>query len=180
MKTLLFIYLMLVLCLSVKAQKLEKPRIDKITGDTTYETSRERICTNTGFFGSDILFVTFNKVKGNIIASFHILRTNANSHIFSINKGNRAIIKYKDGTTTILNAIVSQIADGNVSSYGNIVTSDVQVDGLYDITTNDVNSLIKNDLTIIRIETSVGNIDYEINAKHSAVINKCVSLISGK
>jgi hypothetical protein len=163
MKTLLFIYLMLVLCLSVKAQKLEKPRIDKITGDTTYETSRERICTNTGFFGSDILFVTFNKVKGNIIASFHILRTNANSHIFSINKGNRAIIKYKDGTTTILNAIVSQIADG-----------------LYDITTNDVNSLIKNDLTIIRIETSVGNIDYEINAKHSAVINKCVSLISGK
>jgi len=176
MKTVLTI-LLGILCLSVKAQKLEKPRIDKITGDTTYETVRERICTNTGFFGSDILFVTFDKVKGNVIMRFHILRTN--SHIFSISRDSKAIIKYSNGTITTLNAIVSQIGDGNVSSYGTIVTSDAQVDGFYDISTNDANLLKKNDISIIRIETSMGNIDYEINPKHSAIINKCISLIAG-
>jgi len=170
---------LIALAMSSLAQKMQKPIIDKITGDTTWRTSRERICTKTNFLGSDILFTYALKTKATTLLAFSLINGQG-PIIFSINEGNKAILKLKDGKIITLTSLVSRTSDIDFAMIGGIDASSSSNLAFYKID-NDAITVLKNGkIAVIRIETSKGNFDYEIKDRNSEIIGKSLALIIGK
>jgi len=173
-----FIFLLICFaCIIVRAQKLQKPIIDKITGDTTWQTSRERLAAKTNFWGSDILFTYAFKTKQRPFLAFSLLNGQG-IKIFSINEGNKAIIKMSDGKIISLSAVTSRTSDVDVAFIGNIDTSTSTNLAFYKISVEDLTVLLSGKMSVVRIETSKGNFDYDIKEKNSEVVSKLLSLLN--
>ena len=179
MKKYILIALMAVLAFNANAQKLEKPMIDKLTGDTTWETSQEKISSNMQMMSlsQENLYLSSAKIPHvGYCLTFKILNANGIT-VFSINKGNRVYLKLSDKTIDTLINNLDVISETDVKSSSNVVgTAYVLV-----ILNKDNRDRLKSaTVELIRFETSKGNFDYEIKPKNSAIINKEIGLIESK
>lgn len=165
---------MLTIC---KAQKLRKPDIDKITGDTTLLTYSEKIGSAGSFWGVDYLYVDLGKYKGYYFLDFKMIKSDAKAIVFSIDKDNHAILKLADNTVLTIQSVSDVISDSKVSTYGSITTSSSQAEATYMLNEESLNALKKTQVSIIRIETSKGNFDYEIKERYAGMIQKMIQLI---
>jgi hypothetical protein len=160
------------------AQKLEKPEVDKITGDTTFSTSKNKIGSETALWGADILFVSASKLKAGYMLVFYLAKSGNRSTVYSINKGGRAILKLKGNDLVNLEAVSSEISKTQYSSFNGIITSANSTISGYVLIDENLNKLLSNQIAVIRIETSEGNVDFTIKDKNSDIIKNQLLLLS--
>ena len=156
-------------------QKLEKPVIDKITGDTTISTSKERLVTNVNLVSSDVLYIRLVKSKGKYFANFQIYKNSP--VIFSVNKGDKAIIKLTDNSLVTLYSVDDLLSDNRVTSYGSNILNDTKGSMFYLLQPADIEALKKTGVSVVRLETSKVNFDYDVKPKNADLIIKSLQLI---
>ncbi|WP_074487658.1 hypothetical protein [Mucilaginibacter polytrichastri] len=167
---------------TAKAQKLEKPSIDKMTGDTTFKTTAERIYTSISWSGgeTDILYSYAAKVKGDKFLILHINITNGkHSSVFAINKGSKTYLKLFDGSIIEMQPGTNEISEGQVFPGGLGLNPNTRGDAypIFELSPNLIDKLKSSEIKMIRIETSNGNMDFELKDKNSKVIAKEIELI---
>jgi hypothetical protein len=166
----------------VSAQKLLKPGVDKISGDTSWSTSVEKLYFHGNFLTAQGDAVTFQLIKF----------SNTNSEVFvlspqslnmgeelSIVKNQKAYLKFSDNTIIILTSSTND--DGN-SKYSIIAHNAVQrssASGYYNLSNSDIAKLKTTSLVFLRIETSEGNFDCDIKPKNAGILKKAIVLING-
>lgn len=155
--------------ITADAQKLERPRIDKITGDTTFET-KEEVLANPftmvrHYLGSGIL-----KGSGNYVLYFH-LKEGGDAPYYVL-QGFKATIKFTDGKLIQLTAVADEY-----SSYKPVVTESTIS---YHLTDSDLEALKSGKISVIRVETSGAPLDFDIKDNKADMIKKQLELISKK
>ena len=162
----------------VSAQKLLKPNIDKISGDTTWLTSKEKLYLHGNYLtgqGEGVL-CWVEKSKGIKVLGLNPQTVNQRD-VFSIPKGQKAYLKLGDNTTITLNSLTSDIGNSHVGIAGDYVISGGSAIGFYVLTDEAVQKIKANPVVFVRIETSTGNFDCDIKSKNAELIKKQLELI---
>ncbi|HVW98606.1 MAG TPA: hypothetical protein VHA56_21745 [Mucilaginibacter sp.] len=173
MKKYILMAAMAVITLSASAQKLEKPDIDKISGDTTY-TVKEQMLANPFQVRGHYLGGNMVKGKRYYMIRFHVKE--GLGDYYSVYKGDKAVIKFADGTIINIFATFDEHASMTGSGLAEMSESFLY----YDLTDDDVKYLTEKKLAVVRIITSKDFYDFEIKDKHADVIQKQMLLLAGK
>ena len=164
------------LATAVLAQKLEKPEIDKIKGDTTWKTSDERIYTQLGFATGRLLYVYMQKIGTSYVLCFRIDNMNG-PRVWSVGPANITNIKFTDNSVLDLKPDAGGDARVTYGSQADRVINLVY----YRLENEDIEILKTKSVSIIRIATDgAANFDYEIKPKNSDLIKKDLELILTK
>jgi hypothetical protein len=174
MKKLFSTLFLLSLVFSISAQKMQTPKVDKLTGDTVWQTTTEKLFSKPSFSGTvgEQLYVSAAKIKSIYILSFSI-QTGKTSY-FSVDEGQKIYLKLKNDTTlTLVNNTNSTSAYAAIS-YGSNTHCN------YPISTEVINKLVMSDVQFVRLEYSDGKFHYDIKDKFSSVLKRLVLLIKEK
>jgi hypothetical protein len=183
MKNLLLILLLFCSGL-VSAQQLSKKKVDPKTGDTTQFT-RERTLYNptinyildlTNFIGWRIEKISAKEHQGDTILLFLRIVPGKN---FQLSKDSSLIhITFADGHTHNFKAdSVWEFQYGGLE-YTSPKSSNIDIFATYALTPADINALIAQPVTALRLHTSVGPVDYSISHKNAVKIQKILEGIS--
>lgn len=174
MKKQILIVGLLLLTLNLFSQKLKSPLVDKISGDTTWITSSEKLFAKASFSGTvgEQLYVSVGKTK-DIYLLFFSVQTGKSS-VFSVEEGQKVYIKLKNDTVVTLVNIQNTVSKSNAISYGSNSNS------YYQITNHDIEKFSSSNVQFIRIEHSDGIFEYDIKEKFSEAIKSLVLLIKQK
>lgn len=172
MKKIVLFLLTALFTLTANAQKLEKPKIDKITGDTTLETKSETLYNKFSLV-LDYLSVSTSKVLNRYFLDFKVMK--GISIVFTTDKGDKAIFKLADGKLIEVYTINSSVSSFT-SSAGGVSQSYIS----YLLTNDDITALKSQKIAVIRIITSKGQFDYELASGKADIIQKQLNLITGK
>jgi hypothetical protein len=170
-------YVIIVACLPIlaSAQKLVKPDVDKLTGDTTYKTSFEDISDNNTVRGTDELSCSAMVKNNKYALFFYIYSGNTKSSLFSIHKGSSLTVKLVNDSTITLWSLTDRTSTPlKVSPHRNACS------GLYILSTDEISALKNNPITDIKIKTSNGVLDYELKDKKSLSISKQITLLTNR
>lgn len=170
----------LLLPLIVSAQKLLKPDVDKISADTTWATSEEKLYFHGNFFTVQGEAVTFQVMKfsnsnGEVLA-LSPQSLNMGEEL-SIGKNQNAFLKLSDNTIITLR---SETDDDGYSAYTFIAHNPVQSTNtiaFYALPDAAIEKIKTFRLVFLRIETSEGNFDCDIKPKNAAKLVKAIELI---
>lgn len=177
-KNLLAILLLIFICFYANAQKLEKPIVDKITGDTTLATKSEvlqnKFSIVTDYLSCNIIKFSPVKIKGFYNISFKVMK--GLNMVVSSEPGNKAIFKLKDGRLIEVSTKLQSYSSYDPSQAGGILTLNI----LYELTDEDVINLKSLPIAVIRLETSKGPFDYELSGSKAEIIKKQLDLVTKK
>jgi hypothetical protein len=177
MKKLLLI-LFLFLPFIVSAQKLLKPNIDKISGDTVWSTSTDKLYLHGNYLTQQGEAVQCFVVKiHNVHILYMIPQTLNEQSVFSIDKGQKAYLKFSDKSLITLTNDKYKISDANVFEAGNTVNDKGSITVSYILTDDDIKIINNADLTFVRFETSNSNFDCDIKPKFAELIRKQIALV---
>ncbi|MDO3642566.1 hypothetical protein [Mucilaginibacter sp. L3T2-6] len=171
MKKYILIIITTILSLSANAQKLEKPIIDKITGDTTFSTKTE-VLANPFALIQHAITVSTIRTKNEVLLSFHL--KDALNIYYSVLKGDTTVIKFTDGRLLKITAALdshSSFLSGGTLTY---VGSDIY----YALSGQEMDILKNKKIAFIRIMTSKGAFDYDIKNGKSEIVKKQLELIT--
>lgn len=160
------------------AQKLKKPTIDKITGDTTYSTNVFKLGQNASFFGADIVTCSLMKTKAGMSLLCSILKTGSKSDVFSIREGDNIVIRMKDGKVVTIPATVGGISKTSFSSYGSVHTSSNEITVAYTLSSDAIKDLSAGPVSVVRFESTIGHIDFDIKDKNSEALKSGLALLN--
>jgi len=151
------------------AQKLEKPIIDKFSGDTTQFTNEN---TLTNKFDLIVNYLSCRAMKVNTLyeIGFHILK--GSTGYYAIHKGDKCYIKFDNGDIITLFSSDDYSSNTRYSSYG----SSYESTPWFVLKQDDIDKLKNGKVTTIRIVTTVAPFDYDIKDKNSEIIKKELSL----
>jgi hypothetical protein len=171
-KLLLIIIVMLPFVSS--AQKLTKPAIDKLTGDTTWSTSKEKLYLHgnylTGQGEGVVCWIRSYKGSKSLIVN---IQTTNQKNFPTMVTGGKAYFKLADNSTVTLTCSAN---DYSISG-SNVVIAGTAF-GLYDLSTQDIAKLSSANLTFLRVETTTGNFDCDIKAKNAEMFKKQFPLVA--
>lgn len=173
MKKYIIIAAISALALSANAQKLDKPRIDKISGDTTLLT-KEQTLANPFTIPGHYLAGSLTKGKDYYLLNFHL--KDGMDIQYSVLNGDKAIIKFADGKLLEIKAIGDTYS--SLISYASPAVAESFL--AFDLTDSDVAELKNGKIAVVRIYTSMGPFDYDIKDGKGEVIKKQLALISKK
>lgn len=173
MKKYILIVAIAITAFNAKGQKLDKPDIDKITGDTTLRT-KIQVLANPFAIIQHAITANIAKTKNFMLLYFHL--QDGMDIYYSISRGDKAIIKFTDGKLLEISAAID--AHSSIISYGSPVATGCDVS--YDLTDGDIETLKNNKISVIRIETTKGPFDYDIKDGKSEIIKKQLELITKK
>jgi len=171
MKKYIFMIAAMLLAFKVEAQKLQKPVIDKITGDTTQETKEEPLQSKLSL-SLHLIGCSIFKGRGEYLLYFH-LKEGGKWH-FGTEEGDQAIIKFTNGKLIQLNPVGEH--NSKIMFDATPVFTDASFP--YGINNDDIDQLKNNKIAVIRINTSSGAFDYEISDARSEIIKKQLELIT--
>ncbi len=173
MKKYIITALIAIAAFSVKAQKLEKPVIDKISGDTTWLAKEQTLANPFTIPGH---FLAGNIVKGkNYWAIYFHLRDGLDIHYY-VSKGDKAIIKFADGKLLEILSIFN--AHSSIIPYATPPVAESFLG--FDLPEEAISALENGKISVIRIQTSKGDFDYDIKDSKSEIIKKQLELIAKK
>ena len=173
MKKYVFMMMLGLGVLNAKSQKLEKPFVDKITGEVSIAAKPE-VLSNKLALVRYYLAAYVVKGRGYWLLDFN-LKDNIGQYYYVL-KDDHAIIKFSDGKLLEISALSGGQCTTAVSEYGSSSESDIS----YSLTDDDVAALKNGKISVIRIMTSVGAFDYDISDKKSEIIKKQLELMDGK
>jgi hypothetical protein len=156
------------------AQKLLKPVVDKLTGDTTWSTSKEKLYLHgnylTGQGEAVVCWIWSYKGSKSLVLN---LQTTNKENFPTMTAGGKAYFKLADNSTVTLTCSANdyRISGSNVAVAGSAF-------GMYDITPEDIAKLSTGTLTFLRVETTAGNFDCDIKSKNAEMFKKQFPLIA--
>lgn len=164
-----FTILLFFIVVNCFSQKSVRVIVDKITGDTLLITGLDKLYSKASFSGTvgEQLKSAVSKSKSGIALTLWV--QTAKSSIFSVDTGDKAIIKLENDEVITLNLLQDVVSDYSEISYGSKSMSH------YILTEKDIKSLSSSDVKIIRIESSLGNLDYELKEKFKGTIKNQLS-----
>ncbi|QXV66889.1 hypothetical protein INP83_07350 [Mucilaginibacter sp. 21P] len=167
MKKLLLI-LILFIPFTVSAQKLLKPTVDKLTGDTIWSTSKEKLYMHGNYLtGQGEAVVCFLKsTKGAKGLVLNIQSTNQAKFPVFVKEG-KANFKLADGSIVTLTCV-----SDDYSISGSTVAIAGSSFGLFGLSPADIEKLSTQNITFIRLETTAGNFDCDIKTKNAEMFKK--------
>jgi hypothetical protein len=162
-----------------KAQKMEKPQVDKFTNDTTYFTSTEKIAGGNGAFSTsnEDIKVYLSRVKGSVYLHFIVELSVTYYHQFQVSSGNNVILKLADNSIINLKNIASvqarregggTLATGRMCWIADIYSQPDQADAA---------KILSSAVAAIRVQTDEGNLDLDIKPKNAETLQKMFQLI---
>ncbi|WP_259066678.1 hypothetical protein HDF24_21620 [Mucilaginibacter sp. X4EP1] len=167
----IFIIAVMLLAFNAGAQKLQKPMIDKISGDTTLMTKEEplqsKLSLSLHLIGCSIL-------KGRGVYLLYLHSKEAGEWDFVVQDGYAAVIKFTNGKLLQLNPVGQNYS--KIMYDATPVFSDADI--AYGISNDDIDQLKNNKVAVIRINTSVGSFDYSVSDARSEIIKKQLDLIT--
>lgn len=170
----LLLTIIVLMPLALFAQKLTKPVVDKLTGDTTWSTSKEKLYLHgnylTGQAEGIVCWVSSFKRSKSLILN---LQTTNQRNYPTMNSGSKAYFKMADNSTVTLTCSAN---DYGISG-SNVVVSGSAF-GLYDISAEDIAKLSAGKLTFIRVETTAGSFDCDIKPKNAEMFKNQFALIT--
>jgi len=150
--------------MSVSAQKKLKYDIIKSTGDTLFRTSEKRLYTHAG--GSkalgEILESTVYKSKNGISLAIDIQTGRTNT--FTIKEGSRIQLKQKNGESVSLYANSYNSSRNSLLGYGCTMLV------FYRVSKKDITQLKSSPIDFIVIQSSTGDMDYQLKEKAGDII----------
>lgn len=171
-KTVLIIFMLLPFVVS--AQKLLKPSIDKLNGDTVWSTSKEKLYLHGNYLtgqGEGVV-CWVRSYKGSKSLVLNIQTTNQKNYPTMV-AGSKASFKLAD------NSIVTLTCSNNdYSMSGSSVAIAGSAYGMYDIAAEDISKLTTGNLVFLRVETTTGNFDCDIKPKNAEMFKKQFLLIA--
>jgi hypothetical protein len=171
MKKYILIALEALTVLCAKAQKLEKPKIDKITGDTTLSTKEQALANPFTLPGH---YLAGNIMKGkNYWAMYFHLKDGMDLHYYVL-KGDKAIIKFTDGKLLEISAAID--AYSSIVPYATPPVTEIFL--VFDLTNEDITALENGRIAVVRINTSQGPFDYDIKDSKAEIFKKQLELIT--
>jgi hypothetical protein len=173
------------LCLpfTVSAQKLLKPNVDKISGDTTWSTSKEKLYFHANYLTSQGEAVEcWVEQIGKLKAKALVLnpQTTNLSKAFSILKDQKAYLKLSDNTTITLVSATYDYGTVNAGYAGDHLLTKGAAIAFYTLSDSDIEKIKSSPLTFLRIQTTNGDFDCDIKPKFSEVIKKEIELFENK
>ncbi|MBB5396186.1 hypothetical protein [Mucilaginibacter sp. AK015] len=173
MKKLLLVIIVLFPFVS-SAQKLTKPAIDKLTGDTTWSTSKEKLYLHGNYLTGQAEGVVcwVRSFKGSKSLVLNIQTTNQ-KNFPAMNTGGKAYFKLADNSTVTLTCSANDysISGSNVAIAGSAFA-------MYDVSAEEIQKLTSSALTFLRVETTNGNFDCDIKPKNAEMFKKQFELIA--
>ena len=173
MKKYILVAAITIMALNANAQKLEKPVIDKITGDTTFNV-KEQVLANPFTLPGHWLAGNVSKAKNYTLLYLHL--KDGMDIYYSVYEGDKAIIKFINGKMLEISAVADE--HSSLIPYASPAVTQSFI--AYDLADADVEALKNNKISVIRIMTSKGPFDYEIKDGKSEVIKKQLELIAKK
>lgn len=171
MKKYILIMALIAVAFSANAQKLEKPSVDKFSGAVTITTKEEVVSNKLSLLGHK-LSAYILKSNQDYILFFHSVEGGGKAYFVS--EGDTAYIKFTSGKLIAISLIKLEYAEWREGTNPPVYDCNLP----YYLTKDDVGQLLVDKIQIIRIHTSMGNFDYEVNDKKSEVIKKQLELIT--
>lgn len=164
------------------SQKLLKPDIDKLSGDTTWRTNEEAVFVKETLIEASRT-VTMQAVKaGNTYMVYISVTEPQSANWYSISAGSKAFLKLADKSIITLKAAednLTQPVGSYTRTYGS-VNEGTKTIVLYQISKDDLQTLSATPIEFIRLESSKGNLDYDIKPKFAVKVEKNFGLILTK
>lgn len=154
------------------AQKVQI-NVDKITGDSIVHTSPQKIYSKPTFTGTvgEQLRVSAAKSKMGFSLVFAI--QTGKTSLFSIDENSKCSIKLESGKVIELRA-ATDIMSKYTGTYG------ARGSAMFFVDAETIEELTAENVSVIRIQTSRGNFDYDISGKKNvAVISEHLKKIKG-
>ena len=161
------------------SQKLQKPVVDKISGETTLSTSKDKLYVHGNVLTQQGEAVEcLVEKKGQVVTLILIPQTLNEKVVFTVAKGQKAYLKSTNGSMVTLASDSYLISDSKVDQAGGVVYSNGLLRVPYVLSAEDIEKLKTLELSFLRIETSTGNFDCDIKPKYADVIKKQLTLIT--
>jgi len=153
---------------------------DKLSNDTTWSTSEEKLYFQGNFLtaqGEAVTFqvIKFSKTKGAVLV-LNPQSLNMGEEL-SIAKNQKVYLKFSDNTIITLASSTDDDGNAKYSLVAQDVAQSSSASGYYDLSDADIEKFKSKTLTFLRIETSTGNFDCDIKAKNAAMLKKAIGLI---
>jgi hypothetical protein len=172
MRIALFIIFSLVISISVSAQKKLKFVIGENTGDTLWSTSDQKIYTKPGSPRSVGEYLKTTLYRKNSVYLLGLEIQTGRTSVFTIADGAAANIRLLDGNTVTLYSTGDHSSKVSKLDYGCFIFT------FYKISSSDFRQLQSSPVSSIRVNASLGNMDYEIKEKFSNSIKEQLTWIS--
>jgi hypothetical protein len=181
-KTLLLILVIsAIISFDTKAQKLLKPEVDKLTGDTTWRTSDEVVFAKFSFGGANqTVSVQGLKIASSYVLSVTVVSPSTNPY-YALD-GGKIFFKLVDKTIITLTAAkggMSSQAGTDAKALGmGTLNEGTKLFSYYNVTKEDLLKLKASPLEFIRVESSKGPLDFEVKKKQETLSKVCDLLAS--
>jgi len=178
----LFIAFVLSVPLTVAAQKLEKPVIDKFANDTTYFTTTEKIAATKSSMSQSVenIEAYLSKKKGVVFGHFSLVLSIDDHKCYHVTAGNQILLKLADNSIVSLSCIDDR--QPKRISYGSHFLKTLDwacwsADIPFGLVENDFKKIAASPVVSIRIQTDEQNYDFDIKPKDTATLSKMFQLI---
>jgi hypothetical protein len=165
------------------SQKLLKPEIDKISGDTTWSTSSEALFAKVTLVGAnEIVGLQPKKLGLNTYVTYLSIMKPKTAQPYGITEGSKLYLKFTDKSLLTLQAFKDNLIEKtgtNTSTFGSVAEGTITYT-IYALTKDQLNKLSTDTIEFARIESTAGNMDYDVKPKNAEKVQKAFALIKSK
>jgi hypothetical protein len=162
----------------VSAQKLKKPIIDKISGDTIWTTSLDKLYLHGNYLTAqgEAIQCEIDRV-GKTYVLVLIPQTMNERSVFAVNEDQKTYLKFSDNSMLTFSNGAFKISDAQVSEAGGFINDKGSLTMTFALTPDDIAKILSSSLAFVRIETTEGNFDCDIKPKFADPIKKQLQLV---
>lgn len=182
MKKALFTIILLTIINSLYAQKLLKPEVDKISGDTTWKTDEQALYAKFTLVGAnEIVSLQPQKAGKTYFAWLNVTQPKTSAYYYIL-EGKKLFFKFTDKTVVTLTATKDNLEErvgSNTTTFGS-VGEGLKTYTPFLLSKEDLAKFSSTPLEFVRIESSKGNLDYDVKPKLAEKVQKAFGLINIK
>jgi hypothetical protein len=163
----------------VSAQKLKKPIVDKITGDTIWTTSLDKLYLHGNYLTGqgEAIQCEVDRIGKNFVLVL-IPQTLNERSVFAVGEDQKTYLKFSDNSILTLSDGAFKISDAQVSEAGGFINDKGALTLTFALKPDEIAKILSSSLTFVRFETTDGNFDCDIKPKFSDLIKKQLQLVS--
>ncbi len=164
------------------SQKLLKPEVDKISGDTTWKTNEQALYAKLTLVGANEMVAVQPEKVGNTYFAWLNITQPKTANYYYILKGNKIFFKFSDKSILTLEAAKENLTEkvgSNTTTFGS-VGEGMKTYTPFLISKEQLDKLVSTPIEFVRVESSKGELDYDIKPKLAEKVQKAFQLISAK
>lgn len=166
---------------TISAQKLLKPSIDKFTNDTVRSTTQVRFATVSGYLDIRVQFLTasVSAINNDVQLDLEVDIRKETYKFFRINKGSNTLLKLADNTIVKLSNVKDMDSQEHGFGGGIMAATPCWATVMnYSLSKEDIQKLLSSNVTAVRVEADNQTFDFDIKPKDGDLIKKMLLLIA--